>query len=46
VHVHAVEGTVTLEGEVSSWQERNQAEIAAWQAPGVSQVVDKLTVRP
>lgn len=46
IHVHAVDGTVTLEGEVSSWQERNQAEIAAWQAPGVSQVVDKLAVRP
>jgi osmotically-inducible protein OsmY len=40
------EGTVTLEGEVHSWQERQQAEIAAWQAPGVSQVIDKLSVRP
>lgn len=46
VHVHAIDGTVTLEGEVNSWQERNQAEIAAWQAPGVSQVIDKLSVRP
>jgi osmotically-inducible protein OsmY len=46
VRVQVVDGTVTLEGEVSSWHERNQAEIAAWQAPGVSQVVDKLSVRP
>lgn len=46
VRVFAQDGTVTLEGEVSSWHERNQAEIAAWQAPGVSQVIDKLTIRP
>ncbi len=46
IRVVAQDGTVTLEGEVSSWHERNQAEIAAWQAPGVSQVVDNLTIRP
>jgi len=46
VQVQVIDGIVTLEGEVSSWQERNQAEIAAWQAPGVSKVIDKLTVRP
>jgi len=46
VHVSALDGTVTLEGEVSSWHERNQAEIAAWQAPGVTAVVDNLTVEP
>jgi len=46
IAVTALDGTVTLEGEVHSWQERNQAEIAAWQAPGVSQVIDKLTVQP
>jgi osmotically-inducible protein OsmY len=40
------EGTVTLEGEVNTWQERQQAETAAWQAPGVSQVIDKLRVQP
>lgn len=40
------EGTVTLEGEVPTWQERQQAENAAWQAPGVSHVVDNLSVRP
>lgn len=46
VHIRAADGTVTLEGEVHSWLERQQAEIAAWQAPGVSQVIDNLTVRP
>ena len=46
ITVKTSEGTVTLEGEVHSWQERQQAEIAAWQAPGVSQVIDKLSVRP
>lgn len=39
-------GTVTLEGEVQTWGERQQAEAAAWQAPGVSQVIDKITVHP
>lgn len=46
IKVTTSEGTVTLEGEVHSWQERQQAETAAWQAPGVSQVVDNLHVRP
>lgn len=40
------DGTVTLEGEVHSWQDRQQAEIAAWQAPGVCEVIDNLNVRP
>lgn len=43
---HAEDGTVTLEGEVGSRHERNVAEIAAWQAPGVSRVVDRLRIRP
>jgi osmotically-inducible protein OsmY len=46
IKVTTNEGTVTLEGEVHSWQERQQAEAAAWQAPGVSQVLDNLHVRP
>ena len=44
--VKSEDGTVTLEGEVHSWFERQQAETAAWQAPGVSQVIDHLQVRP
>lgn len=35
---------VTLEGRVSSIQKRNLAERAAWAAPGVAQIEDKLLV--
>lgn len=44
--VKTADGTVTLEGHVSSWLERQQAEIAAWQAPGVSRVINNLSMRP
>jgi osmotically-inducible protein OsmY len=40
----ADDGTVTLEGTVHSWDERGQAEYAAWAAPGVTSVTDKLRV--
>ena len=46
IEVKAADGAVTLEGQVSSWAERQQAEMAAWQAPGVSKVIDNLSVRP
>jgi len=46
IRVTATHGMVTLEGEVHSWGERQQAETAAWQAPGVSKVVDNITVCP
>jgi len=46
IEVTALNGAVTLEGHVSSWAERQQAEMAAWQAPGVSKVTDNLSVRP
>jgi osmotically-inducible protein OsmY len=45
IHVSAIDGTVTLEGEVDSWSERSEAEFAAWQAPGVAKVIDNLAVR-
>lgn len=35
---------VTLSGNVSSWSERRQAEHAAWAAPGVTEVHNRLTV--
>lgn len=46
IRVSAIEGTVTLEGQVSTAQERQQAATAAWQASGVSHVIDNLTVQP
>jgi osmotically-inducible protein OsmY len=46
ITIKAVDGTVTLEGVVHSWQERQRAETAAWQAPGVVHVVDHLAVQP
>jgi len=45
IRVETAGGTVTLEGEVNSWQERQHAEAAAWAAPGVSMVMDHLSVR-
>jgi osmotically-inducible protein OsmY len=45
VEVGVREGTVTLTGEVSSWREREDAETAAWSAPGVQRVENQLSVR-
>jgi osmotically-inducible protein OsmY len=44
IRIEAVEGTVTLEGTVDSWMERNTAIDAAWAAPGVQDVDDRLVI--
>jgi osmotically-inducible protein OsmY len=46
VNVTATDGKVILSGNVHSWAERREAERAAWAAPGVTQVDDRLTVVP
>lgn len=44
VTVAATDGVVTLKGKVRSWAERQDAERAAWSAPGVTKVVDELLI--
>ena len=44
IQVEAEGGKVTLRGCVSSWMERDEAEAAAWAAPGVEKVKDLIAV--
>jgi osmotically-inducible protein OsmY len=46
VHVVADDGKVVLSGNVRSWAERQEAERAAWAAPGVTGVDDRITITP
>jgi osmotically-inducible protein OsmY len=46
IHVETDGAKVTLSGRVRSWIEKEEAELAAWRAPGVDTVNDRITVVP
>jgi len=44
ISVDSIDGKIILKGRVRSWAERRDAENAAWAAPGVTAVDDRLAV--
>jgi osmotically-inducible protein OsmY len=46
ISVEAHDGRVVLHGHVHSWSERDEAQQAAWAAPGVTAVENHITVAP
>lgn len=44
IRVSVMDGKVTLEGNVHTWHDREVAEQAAWAAPGVRDVVDRIRI--
>jgi osmotically-inducible protein OsmY len=46
INVAVADGKVILSGNVHSWFERNEARQAAWAAPGVKEVDDRIAIVP
>jgi VCBS repeat-containing protein len=44
IQVEVSNGKVTLRGQVRTWKERDEAERAAWAAPGVAEIEDLITI--
>lgn len=44
IRITVKDGTVTIDGKVKAWYERELVEQAAWSAPGVAAVVDRVRI--
>ena len=44
IRISVKDGTVTIDGKVKAWYERDLVEQAAWSAPGVASVIDRVRI--